>query len=386
MPKHHREPLRERAYDGSFPTLPPEPFPGELSRPKSSELEERESDWLLLIPIEKLAISDESPIDGSLEVGNVTFCSPERTKQELGDLIRDPESGYTQLAKRSAKLDEASAFVVLRQAGRLRSLRPTAHAAVRDAINILVAASCTWHGRMHPVATGPFGCSPSLGRYCAAFDLSVGGAVGNEQSIAPFQTLFIDKRWHQHLRDTGFIDVFDAIREGSICPQWRRQIRCAASMYGRSLSTVELPDALVFNVIAMETLLTRPSERNGRALARRIKGLLGWDFRRSYPEYEDHVKSLHQVRCAIVHDSDPRGVTGRLLLASDLFVENCLLNIARNLDHFPRKDAMIAVIDRFAKHESWPRAQPPHLRAFRASSFRKEEEEKLDEMLAHMRQ
>jgi hypothetical protein len=118
--------------------------------------------------------------------------------------------------------------------------------------------------------------------------------------------------------------------------------------------SLELADAFLLNVIGLETLLTTFRQRNGRMLAKRIKGMTGWYLRTHRISYQTEIENIHQVRCDIVHDSDYSRLTNELLLLSDMYLANCLLNIVRLPGVFPDKATLMTTLDDFAYHENWP--------------------------------
>jgi hypothetical protein len=118
--------------------------------------------------------------------------------------------------------------------------------------------------------------------------------------------------------------------------------------------SLDRADAFLLNVIGLETLLTRQGERNGKKLAKRIKGLSGWHLRKANPNYEAEIKSIHETRCAIVHDSDYSDLSIEMLLRADSYLANGLLNVVSNPTLFPSKDELVRVADSYAAKENWP--------------------------------
>ena len=164
----------------------------------------------------------------------------------------------------------------------------------------------------------------------------------------------LDGTWHNAITQTGIIDLFTRIVDPALPADWRRQIGSAAAMLGRSLMSLDLADAFLLDVIGLETLLTRQGERNGRRLAQRIKGMTGWHLRSHRPNYEQEIRSIHSIRCEIVHDSEYSNLTIEELLLADMYLANCLLNVVRLPQVFPDKATLASTTDGFAQHENWP--------------------------------
>ncbi|WP_088255568.1 hypothetical protein [Fimbriiglobus ruber] len=306
--------------------------------------------WLVIVPMFQLEVSDDPPVNGRWDVGDVAFVS----RAKLATILQPPT--LTNLPRPNAweKItgDDAS-FAVIKLTGTPNQLRRTMFRELREAANIL-AATAGFYGKRHHVSGFTLKGYPAFTAKNDRFIQTDGTAFcGNWNQRGFLHPFTLDANWHRAISDTGIIDLFARINDTADAT-WRRQIRSGAAMLGRSLMSLDLADAFLLNVIGLETLLTKPRERNGPKMFKRIKGMTGWHLRTARRNYEAEINNIHGVRCEIVHDSDYSNLTVELLLQSDLYLTNSLLNIVRLPAVFPDKATLVTTLDGYATNENWP--------------------------------
>jgi hypothetical protein len=225
---------------------------------------------------------------------------------------------------------------------------------VREAASILASTTAFYGKRHHSCGFTLRGYPFHTAKYDSFLETTGTAFCGNWHQRGMLMPFKLDADWHAAITLTEAIHLFHRISDTAIDANWRRQIASGASMLGRSLMSLDLADAFLLDVIGLETLLTRIRERNGRRLARRIKGMTGWHLRNARPGYENEIERIHAVRCEIVHDSDYANLTTELLLQADMYLANSLLNIVRFPSVFPDKDTLAATLDDYADNENWP--------------------------------
>lgn len=318
--------------------------------------EDTNSSWLVIVPTVQLTISNNSPINGSFKVGDVTFMS----KEAMADFLRPPNLQYVandqthKVVMTNPIMGEHQAFAVTTRTGNPKVLRKTVFRDLREAAHVLAATNAIVSKRSSMRGFTLQGSPIVSGRKDVFLDqvgTKISGNWNQQGMLMPFD---LDSVWHNAVTMSGMINLFDRIVDPSLDPDWRRQIKSGAAMLGKSLMALERADAFLLDVMGLETLLTVRRERNGEKLAQRIKGMVGWHLRGVRPQYVQEIKRIHEVRCEIVHDSDFSNLTTELLLQADMYLVNSLLNIVNLPTLFPSKSAMIAVVDGYAANENWP--------------------------------
>jgi hypothetical protein len=328
-----------------------------------TKIEHQHSDWLIIVPVSNLSITDTPPINGKWQVDQVTFYSPIGLDQFLQTL---PVSNHLTPVKTSYILFQrgglqANAFAVTVQRGTPTDLRRQCFFEVRQACHILASTLPFYGRRSQNFGFNLQGYPMHSAKYDSFLDLKSGqycGQWGKRGLLLPFQ---LDQQWHNYIWRIKINQLFDRIQDTNLDHNWRRQISSAAAMLGKSFISLELADAFLLDVIGLETLLTTRNERNGKKLALRIKGLTAWHLKNENPSYEAEIKEIHEIRNAIVHDSDYARLTPEHLLRADIYLMNALLNIVVNPNLFPDKNTMIGIVDACARNENWQKQfKPPN--------------------------
>ncbi|MCA9243651.1 MAG: hypothetical protein KDA32_06855 [Phycisphaerales bacterium] len=308
--------------------------------------------WQFLIPIAQLRIDDNDPINGRWRVADVEFLSREAASTVIS---RHGDGPPAAVEIRTKFVESAWAFARLTRNGERDNATREAFRDVAEAVNLLAVTRAFWVNRASNTGFAILGYP--LVKQRNAWIVQQGGlatfdTASREGGLTPF---CLDAHWHGHISGTWrVIELFRALDDSALDPQWRAQIRRAAGLIGRSLMTSERADAFLWNVFALETLLTRPGERNGRRLSDRIAGLLGWYLADNRPGYESELTDLFRIRCDAVHDADYSNLTTEVVLLSDLYAVNTLRNVAVHRARFRSKDTFVELLDSWRRAREWP--------------------------------
>lgn len=319
------------------------------------EQQQSNSEWLIIVPVRNLLISDAEPINGKWDVGRVTFYS----HTALQNFLHQPNI-HKELSVRVRSWvlcdrlkDGIKAFAATQQTGVPQEIRKEVFFELRQNVHILASTLAFYGKRSQNFGFNLYGYPMHTAKYDSFLDLNSGAYDGNRSRRGMLVPFKLDGNWYKYISTCKIDQLFPRINDPTLDDNWRRQIRSAAAMLGKSFMSLQLADAFLLDIIGLETLLTRPEERNGKMLAQRIKGLTGWHLRKENPRYESEITDMHKIRCAIVHDSDYSQLTTQDLLRADIYLMNSLLNIVLNPQRFPKKDSMITIVDDFAQNENW---------------------------------
>jgi hypothetical protein len=314
------------------------------------------ADWLFLVPIENLIISDEPPIGGTWHVGPVRFLSKAAAAELIAGSPQTKSKSFDLLAK---DLSAFTAFGAITMRGDGDALRPQVFSDIRRACHFLAATTSFYAGRRDTV-TGfaPAGYPMHTRRNVYSLDVNSHAHAAHWSHSGPTRPFEVNAHWHTFCDALGLLSMFQIHNDAAIDPAWRRQIIDGTAMLGRSINSLELTEAFIHDIVGLETLLTRPRERSGTVLARRLKGLVGWAAPARIPDYETEIADLHQIRCDIVHDADYSRLTPESLLKADFYLEMAILNIVQNPRFFTSKSLLASKLDQWATSGTWPMAVP----------------------------
>jgi hypothetical protein len=102
------------------------------------------------------------------------------------------------------------------------------------------------------------------------------GGLSNE--AVPILGLVLDRRWKQFQDQVLFTNLCKILqRQTKVNEGWRYDLRRAALLVGESVGANDLLKSFIWNMAALETLLTkRDQERAEDAVQWRAEALLGW--------------------------------------------------------------------------------------------------------------
>ena len=152
----------------------------------------------------------------------------------------------------------------------------------------------------------------------------------------------IEKSWHDRQRKGFFIDLLNIIRgKTKVSSVWRKTLRDAAILAGQSQMSNDLPQAFLWNMIAIEMLLTKQGDHYSDTLPERAETFLGWTIQWYEYCYEDKVRDVYKKRCGMVHSGERDEITIEDLLFSDTLLLNVITNIVKHPRLFKSKEALI---------------------------------------------
>lgn len=157
-----------------------------------------------------------------------------------------------------------------------------------------------------------------------------------------FMDLVLDDRW-KHFQRQFFFNSLLNILNGKIevSSQWRCDIRNAAVLAGKSQSSTEIADAFLWNMIAIEALLTHQGDSYSKKLPKRVEAFIGWTTDWALDDYENKIRDVYKKRCALVHAGQFDAIGIDDLLFTDILLVNVFTNIMKHISYFRNKEELI---------------------------------------------
>jgi Holliday junction resolvase len=156
--------------------------------------------------------------------------------------------------------------------------------------------------------------------------LKLGGLQGR------FLPLILNDEWKSHQRKNFFFNLINFIRKENkrirVNKNWIEEIIKASVLIGKSINSNDLEDSFLWNMIALEILLTNSDDSKFLdILPKRIEAFFGWYTNWKTDEFEDKIKEIYGKRCSLVHRAKGENITTEDLLFTDSLLFNLLLNI-----------------------------------------------------------
>lgn len=307
------------------------------------EIENTDGTWLYLAPIRWLRLS--KAVNFEFTVNQVTFVDASRLAQ------RRRRYGFThqisELKKRYKGIldrffEGENTFATLRLTGKGKELKKKFISKINDELSILSLSQLGYSRRRHN-SVPTLSEEKLVGRRSSLmFNLSADTSYQPNEVVGKIGPLNIDDGWRNFQRELFFYDLLKIISgKIKVSPKWRRDIKNAAILAGQSQSGHDIPQCFLWNIIALETLLTQRNDRYSDKLPERTEAFIGWSKDWEIENFEDKIRKIYQKRCLFVHDGQRNQITiGDILFSDDLLL-NVLTNIVRHPNLFGSKNKLI---------------------------------------------
>jgi hypothetical protein len=170
--------------------------------------------------------------------------------------------------------------------------------------------------------------------------------IGVSGNRAPFPNA-IDRWWSQGAKHDHFFALQRVLKKKiEVKPQWRATLRRAAILCGQSFLARHVAEAFFCNMVAIETLVAKRSDKYPDAMIERLLALFGWLTNEDPAPWREMVERLYKLRCSYVHDGHSGDVTDTDLLDADVLLKNLLRTLCQKTNFIKSKDDLIALAQR----------------------------------------
>ncbi len=307
------------------------------------KIESTNGTWLFLAPIRNLLISNAA--DFEFRVNKVTFFDASRLAQ------RRKRYGFTRPISKIKKtykgiidsfFNEEKTFATLRLTGEGKKLKKEFIDQINDELSIISLSQLGYSRRRH-------NSSPTISqekiighRRSLMFNLSVDTSYQPNEVVGKVGSLNLDSRWLNFQKQVFFFDLLKIISGQTIVSSnWRKDITNAAILAGQSQSGHDISQCFLWNIIALETLLTRKDDKYSEKLPERTEAFIGWAKDWKVENFEEKIRRIYEKRCQFVHTGKRDHINIEDILFSDDILLNVLTNIVRHPKIFRSKQKLI---------------------------------------------
>jgi len=286
--------------------------------------------WVFIAPVGDLALTDA--VHREFQIGRVLFVHAQKFRRIRKRLaIRRRVSEWPALLKKV--IEDTPTIAVLRHSGQPRQLKAKCFPTVKEALYILSASQLHFAGRDRPprpllLDEGERGVVKHLFLNTRNALATAGSEVADRH-----RALIPDKAWKTRSEDFFFkklLNILDG--KTGVERSWRENLRRVAILVGESLRADDLPHAFLWNMIALEMLLTQRGDKYLDVLPERMEAFLGWAGFWQQRQFPERIRDAYKLRCKLVHDGDAQGVTKDQVEFTDCL----LLNACVNLVNYPK--------------------------------------------------
>ncbi len=300
-----------------------------------AEIENQNGTWVFLAPISNLILTNDPTLRivrcNIVRASSLPYC-----RKKIG--LRRPLSEFkTRFIK--SFFDLGKSYLTLRLTGVGKDVRPEFLKHCEDELYILASSQLGYGQRK---GNGV----PCISDQYRSGKVSFLLHNSNENSwtqpnyvVGHIMELVIDKTWHLYHKHHYFHKLLKILRgELKVEKQWKQTLYDASVLIGMSQCSSDLTTSFLWNMIAIEMLLTSEREKYAEVLPERAEAFLGWVYDWRANEYEDKIRKCYQKRCLIVHNGDRKCVTQGDLEFTDAILFNLLTNLIQHHAVFKGKN------------------------------------------------
>lgn len=303
--------------------------------------------WSFIVPVSNVVIKDD--LGAEFKIDRITLISRDklpRIRRRIGFPYRFSDFNKENPNIKESYFDKYETFAFKRYTGDGKSNLIKVLAIVREELALL-ALSQLGSGRRRLNAAPVIADERGYGwtNYFMINDKTRYWLSGLN-AYEKHQRLVISKNWVKHQKNIFFMDLLDIIRgKIKVSKGWRQDKKNAAILAGQSQMSTDLPQAFLWNMIAIELLLTKQGDHYSEKLPERAEAFLAWTIHWYINSYDEKIKTTYKKRCDLVHSGKREIIKVEDLLFSDTLLLNVITNIVKYPKIFKTKDDLITFSD-----------------------------------------
>jgi hypothetical protein len=270
---------------------------------------ETEGHWTFMTPIAGLELTDA--VNKEFRVDRVLLVAADklpRIRKRLG--LHQPVSAIKSPQPYARFFEETKTFAVVRQKGKTPDIRAKCFRLVRDELSVLALSQLGYRKRS---VTGYVGLKGEIvpGGTSHLF-LNKDNPLRNlVYSMSRFSGILqIDERWKRFQNEVFFMQLLKILQKRvRVSVKWREDLRRASILVGQSINSNDVTMSFLWNMIALELLLTQQGEKYIDTLPKRVEAFLGWIGFWSMNDFESKIREAYKKRSAFVHDGNNDQIT-----------------------------------------------------------------------------
>jgi hypothetical protein len=323
--------------------------------------------WVFLAPVRRLVLTDA--IDNEITIDRITFVGPNklpRIRSRLGFHKRISHFKSRQRGVLKHVFSEGTAFATSRFTGEGRTHLDNFLNQVREELVLLSLTQLGIRKRRNnsfPVLSEEF---PIGHRVLLMMNTNKDSWYAPHELVGRFTDLVLDELWRENQQRGFFFDLLKIFQGTTkVSPGWRKDLRNASVLAGQSQCSADVPQAFLWNMIAIELLLTKQGDSYSDSLPERAEAFIGWTSDWKLQNFEQRIRDLYLKRCQLVHHGNRECIEIRDVLSSDVILYNVLTNIVKHPDLFKTKDDIILFSEKVRAERLLnirPRTRPKTLR------------------------
>lgn len=310
----------------------------------ATAIQSQDGSWVCLAPISNLVLS--KAIDREITIGDVTLIDPERVvwvRKRLGFPVPLSELKREHPLMVEKIFSQCRVVATMRLKGKPKDQEKVFLDRVREALDVISLSQLGW-GRRKTNAKPSIYKEVASGQLTSLFlESREGKWLWQNKRTGKYQELVLDSRWRDFQKKSFFFDLLKMVGQKSkVSKSWKKDLRNAMLLAGQSQSSSDLSTCFLWNMIALETLLTRQGDKYTDKLPERVESFIGWTVDWSIKNYQYKIIDVYKKRCKFVHSGCREEIDISDVLFTDMLLLNIFINISKHANVFSSKEDVLA--------------------------------------------
>ncbi|MEM7334284.1 MAG: hypothetical protein AAF490_19515 [Chloroflexota bacterium] len=330
--------------------------------------------WIFATPVSNVLITNS--VNGEFRVNRVLFINKEKLPR-IRKRLKMPKRFSDMHIMEKDVLNSAQTVAIMFQNGRLEDVEEKCLKTIENELAILSLSQLGYTARSF-VANPSIILNPKIDKQTWLLIESEGGInrlQGRSKLYGNYENLELNKNWQNWQKDFFFYRLLKVLnKEHEIVEEsWRKELERAAILVGQSLGSPVVSQSFLWNMIALELLLTANGSKLLEILPERLEAFLGWIGFWDLDAFETRIREVYRKRNDLVHE----GKLEQITIEDVIFTDNLLLNLFTNLMHnlkiFNSKKAVIKFSDKVKAERLLgirPKVRPRSLKFIRQAQNR----------------
>ena len=239
--------------------------------------------------------------------------------------------------------DKTTAFAIVHQGGEGSDVEQRCKDLIREELAILAVSQLGYARRKQ---MGPVLAPGEITNAHTSFLALDKGSSAHYHNwfklTAPLNQTVMGGGWKRFQDNIFFTDLLKILRgDTKVDKGWREELRRVSVLVGESIGANDPLKSFLWNMIALEMLLTKDDKGMKELLPRRMAALLDWNPEWRSMDYPTLIQDAYDKRNSLLHQGRREEITEWDLEFTDHILLHALGNLVRSSKLFPSKGAFI---------------------------------------------
>lgn len=172
-------------------------------------------------------------------------------------------------------------------------------------------------------------------------ELNEGKIIASHHRKRPYRAYTLKKEQLDSDKYSGFFLSYLKLNDSNeMNESMKKDIRNSIIFLGHSQNAIEPYISFLYNMIAIDCLLTSGEAKHAETAKKKIETLFGWTDLYNKELHKENIKNIYKIRASMVHDGKVESITREHVLYTEFILKNLLHNLCKYPSIFKSKVAL----------------------------------------------